>query len=307
MGKGYDEYMNSAPPARFWPGILLGLGLVVLGAAGLWLVDSGPDSPTVSRSTRPDRLSSEMGQEDSNLDQLRDTDRTELDYLAEDDEGMADSSDSADNQPTSASTATDSEMVGETAIVTAIVDGDTIKLASGVTVRYIGIDTPETTRGKDDCYGQEAVARNRALVLGKTVRLTKDVSETDRYGRLLRFVWLDARLVNEQLVAEGFAHAATFPPDVARAEEFVAAERAARSAGLGLWSACPGGATRSDYDTGIPQAATEDCPSDRPIKGNAQSEIYHLPGGRYYETTLPEECFATEADAQAAGYRRSKV
>lgn len=196
---------------------------------------------------------------------------------------------------------------GELVTVAAVVDGDTIKLTSGAVVRYIGIDTPESTGGRLDCFGAEASRRNRELVLGKTVMLTKDVSETDRYGRLLRFVWLDSQLVNDQLVREGFAHASTFPPDVVRAEQFRAAEAEARAAGRGLWRGCPGGVTRPDYDPTVPQATTRDCPVDRPIKGNAQSKIFHLPSQRYYATTRPEACFATEAEARAAGYRKARI
>lgn len=55
-----------------------------------------------------------------------------------------------------------------------------------------------------------------------------------------------------------------------------------------------------------PQAKTGDCPSDKLIKGNAQSGIYHMPGGQYYKETRPERCFANEKEAQDAGYRRSK-
>ncbi len=90
-----------------------------------------------------------------------------------------------------------------------MVDGDTIDvLMEGreYRVRYIGIDTPETvhpTRGEEP-YGREASSRNKELVSGQTVYLEKDVSETDRYGRLLRYVWLaDGSMVNATLVAEG--------------------------------------------------------------------------------------------------------
>ncbi len=57
----------------------------------------------------------------------------------------------------------------------------------------------------------------------------------------------------------------------------------------------------------VPPISAWNCPSSHPIKGNASSMIYHVPGGRYYSRTKPEECFATESAAQAAGYRRSKV
>ncbi|MSQ25898.1 MAG: nuclease [Dehalococcoidia bacterium] len=95
--------------------------------------------------------------------------------------------------------------------VTRVVDGDTIHvLADGMnyTVRYIGIDTPETVDPNQAVqpYGKEASLRNSALVASRGVYLEKDVSETDRFGRLLRYVWLDERtMVNALLVAEGYA------------------------------------------------------------------------------------------------------
>lgn len=128
-----------------------------------------------------------------------------------------------------------------TAHVAKVVDGDTIKLDSGETVRYIGVDTPETVHPTKpvQCYGKEASARNKELVADKEVVLEKDVSETDRYGRLLRYVWVDGVLINQQLVAEGYAVARSFPPDVKRQDEFRAAEAQARAADRGLWHACP--------------------------------------------------------------------
>ncbi len=134
----------------------------------------------------------------------------------------------------------------QVAQVASITDGDTIRvLIDGVNypVRYIGMDTPETHNGVE-WMGPEAAAANARLVEGRQVVLEKDVSETDRYGRLLRYVWLhDAAtwtLVNLELIREGFAQVATFPPDVKYIEPlFVPAEREARAAGLGLWSGGP--------------------------------------------------------------------
>ena len=117
-----------------------------------------------------------------------------------------------------------------------VVDGDTIVVAlggaAGTKVRLIGIDTPE----RDECLYAAATARMRALVGARSVKLVRDVSETDRYGRLLRYVYVGSAFVNATMVSEGFASAATHPPDVAHALEFIALERAARSAGRGLWS-----------------------------------------------------------------------
>ncbi len=128
----------------------------------------------------------------------------------------------------------------EIATVAAVVDGDTIKLQDGRTVRYIGIDTPETkhpTKAKQ-CFGKEASEHNKQLVFGQTVELEKDVSETDRYGRLLRYVWLNGQLVNALLVRDGYAHAASFPPDLKYQSQFATLAVEAQQAGRGLWTSC---------------------------------------------------------------------
>lgn len=135
---------------------------------------------------------------------------------------------------------------GEWALVTRVVDGDTVEvILAGRTekVRYIGVDAPESVKpgAAPECYGKESSERNRELVLGREVRLVRDVSERDRYGRLLRYVYAGEAFVNLELVREGYAHASTFPPDVAKSSEFVAAERDAKLAGHGLWSGCPKG------------------------------------------------------------------
>lgn len=129
----------------------------------------------------------------------------------------------------------------ERAIVSRIVDGDTIELADGRKVRYIGIDTPETKHPNKEveCFGEEASQYNQDLVLGQEVELEKDVSETDRYGRLLRYVWLNEVLVNKELVVAGYAQASSYPPDIARQAEFQTAQIEAQAESRGLWAACP--------------------------------------------------------------------
>lgn len=130
----------------------------------------------------------------------------------------------------------------QTFIVARVVDGDTIKLASGQTIRYIGIDTPETKdpRRGVQCYGKEAYEKNKELVEGKQVVLEKDISETDRYGRLLRYVYINGVFINDYLVREGFAHASTYPPDVKYQEQFRNAQKEARENNKGLWALCGG-------------------------------------------------------------------
>lgn len=123
------------------------------------------------------------------------------------------------------------------AIVSRVIDGDTIELDTGQVVRYIGVDTPETT-GTPECWAREAQRFNTHLVLNKEVRLEKDVSEADRYGRLLRYVYVDDIFVNAELVEEGYATVATFPPDVAYKETFRLLQEQAREKERGLWGGC---------------------------------------------------------------------
>jgi len=132
----------------------------------------------------------------------------------------------------------------EDARVVRVVDGDTLIVDRGTgdeRLRYIGIDAPESVKPNTpvEFMGHEAAVANAALVEGRTVVLERDVSERDRFGRLLRYVWLrdgDAwRLVNLELVEQGYAQAVTFPPDVRRQDVLRAAEADARAAGAGLW------------------------------------------------------------------------
>ena len=129
----------------------------------------------------------------------------------------------------------------ELVTVAEVVDGDTIRLSDGRVIRYIGIDTPETKHPQQgiECFGQAASQRNKELVVGKQVQLEKDTSETDRYGRLLRYVWLEGHLVNEQLIAEGYAVAISYPPDIKYQEQLRKAEEESRQKNLGLWAVCP--------------------------------------------------------------------
>jgi len=123
----------------------------------------------------------------------------------------------------------------DTARVIDVIDGDTIIIAGGYRVRYIGIDTPEVHPEVED-YGIEAWQANRQLVEGKDVRLEKDVSETDKYGRLLRYVWVDNTLVEAELVRQGLARAKAYPPDTKYQDYLEQLEVEARNAGRGMWA-----------------------------------------------------------------------
>ncbi len=134
---------------------------------------------------------------------------------------------------------------GEKVLVARVIDGDTIEIEGGQKVRYIGIDTPETVdpRRAVGCFGKEASDENKRLVEGKNVLLVKDVSDTDKFGRLLRYVYINtdngsAIFVNDHLVRQGFARASTYPPDVKFTDRFLQAEREAREGNRGLWQKC---------------------------------------------------------------------
>jgi len=126
----------------------------------------------------------------------------------------------------------------EAALVTRIIDGDTIEVKIGEEIyplRYIGIDTPE----QGENFAVYAANRNGELVSWKWVTLVKDESETDRYDRLLRYVFFGDIFVNYQLVKEGFAHATNYPPDESCQYEFRNAENDARSSKVGIWKPTP--------------------------------------------------------------------
>jgi micrococcal nuclease len=131
--------------------------------------------------------------------------------------------------------------------VVRVIDGDTIRVrlddpAESRTVRYIGVDTPETVAPGEpvQCFGKAASDFNRRLVAGKRVRLVLGRERRDRYGRLLAYVRLDGGpLVEDALLRGGYARTLTIPPNDDRAAHFRALERRARTTGRGLWSACP--------------------------------------------------------------------
>lgn len=135
-----------------------------------------------------------------------------------------------------------SEISEESVKVERVIDGDTLVLENGQKVRYIGIDSPETT-SKDEttnCFAELSLNKNKELVEGKMVKLEKDISETDKFDRLLRYVFVDGLFVNEYLVKEGYAKVSTFPPDVKYQEVFKNEEKTAREDNKGLWGTiCP--------------------------------------------------------------------
>lgn len=146
----------------------------------------------------------------------------------------------------------------EAATVVSVADGDTITVeldGERASVRLIGIDTPETfvTRtGYRECYGAEASAfAKETLTPGTVVYLERDITDTDRYDRLLRYVWVDAGSVgsgpagtaamfNELLVVDGYAIPYPYAPDNREQPRFEAAAEEADAENLGIWCSCGG-------------------------------------------------------------------
>jgi micrococcal nuclease len=131
------------------------------------------------------------------------------------------------------------------AVVTRVVDGDTIGVRLGGrrdTVRYIGVDTPETVKpgAPVQCFGPAASAYNHRLVDGQRVTLRLDAEARDRYGRLLAYVYRrrDGLFVNAELVRGGFARTLEIPPNTHHAGELRRLQRTARTAARGLWRTC---------------------------------------------------------------------
>ena len=160
------------------------------------------------------------------------------------------------NTPTPAPTATPSKPSPQGSLfrVTAVVDGDTIKIdwdGQITTLRLIGMDTPETKdpRKPVQCFGREASARAEELLSGGRVRIGEDPTQDtrDKYGRLLVYVYIqDGTLYNQKMIQDGYAHEYTYQVPYQLQRKFQAAERQAREQGRGFWSpsTCSGDTTQ---------------------------------------------------------------
>lgn len=207
-----------------------------------------------------------------------------------------------------------------------VVDGDTIHISyngKDEKVRFIGLDTSETKdpRKPIQCFGREASAKMTELAENKTVRLEFDKTqgERDKYGRLLAFVYgEDNKNLAYEMIRQGYGNEYTYNSNPYKYQnEFKEAARKAREENKGLWAenTCAGDATKPagtqtpksqpTPTTPAPQQSQEACV----IKGNVgrNGKIYHMPGQKYYNKTNPEAIFCSEAEAQNAGFRRSKV
>ncbi|WP_246861182.1 thermonuclease family protein [Bacillus sp. REN3] len=186
----------------------------------------------------------------------------------------------------------------EAVTVGRVVDGDTIVTTDGRKVRLIGVNTPESTT-RNETYGKEASNYTKSKLSGKKIWMQRDVSETDRYGRYLRIIWLAipandmneneirAKMFNAHLVLNGYAEPSTYPPDVKYSDFFVKFAREAREAGTGLWAYGTEGTTKGDLDSqrtanttsrqstsGSKSGATPSKPASTAPATNNQTEIF---------------------------------
>jgi micrococcal nuclease len=208
--------------------------------------------------------------------------------------------------------------------VVEVIDGDTVKIDTGEKVRYIGIDTPE----KGELFCEECKKKNEELVLGKEVGLERDISITDKYGRLLAYVWVRDLMVNSEMVRTGYAHAYTYPPDVKYSDLFVELEREARENGYGLWAEPETASSTEQTTTTIAATTTtitttttttivatttttQPQPEPQPqgqYVGSIKSDVFHYPSCFYVDRIKPENIiwFSSREDAFAHGYRPCK-
>lgn len=130
--------------------------------------------------------------------------------------------------------------------VVRVIDGDTVRVRLGNqtrTVRYIGVDTPESVKPGEpvQCFAKSASEFNRRLMSGRRVRLRFGPERFDRYGRLLAYIHIKGRerSVNAVIVARGYGRVLTIAPNTEHTGAYTRLEQRARRRGLGLWSACP--------------------------------------------------------------------
>ncbi|MBD3282597.1 MAG: hypothetical protein GF387_03280 [Candidatus Portnoybacteria bacterium] len=198
-------------------------------------------------------------------------------------------------------------------LVNYVIDGDTFKVNDDVRVRLLGIDSPE----KGECYYEESREFLIDLIEGKYVRLEKDISGKDDYGRLLRYAILvnkddeeDNILVNDRIVRLGYALAVSSPPDNRYRQLLSAAQEEALREERGLWAACDyereyEALRQKDYDP-----PNEDCIIKGNISERGYGKVYFLPGCDNYEKvkidfSRGEKYFCSEEEAIEAGFKKA--
>ncbi len=175
-------------------------------------------------------------------------------------------------------------------VVLRVIDGDTIELRGNgkivpdgavARVRLLAIDTPE----HGACFADTATARTAELLPpGSSVRIERDIQLTDRYDRYLLYVWTEQNVfVNESLVRSGHAEATLYPPNDKHWSTISRAEEAARTADIGLWSACSDATATATTPNPTPEPPSPDPGKppglpDGPPAGASDVDCSDLPG-----------------------------
>lgn len=170
----------------------------------------------------------------------------------------------------------------EAVTVSRVVDGDTVELSDGRKIRLVGVNTPESTN-KHEKYGEEASDYTKSKLEGQKVWIQKDVSDTDRYDRYLRIIWLSiptddmneseirSKMFNADLVINGYAEPSTYPPDVKYSDFFVKFAREARESSTGLWAYGENGTTKGDLDPKTTTTSSNSSSSSTSNNNNSTS------------------------------------
>lgn len=195
------------------------------------------------------------------------------------------------------------------------VDGDTIAVnyhGEEKNVRFLLVDSPETSHPRlgEQPYGREAKEYTSSIIKNANkIELEFDIGpREDKYGRLLAYVYVDGKMVQEALLKQGLARVAyVYPPNTRYIDQFNDIQKESKKQGVGIWQVenyvQEDGFNPEELDSQTETENTQSCL----IKGNISSEkIYHTPDSPWYEQTKAEVMFCTEQEAINAGFRAPK-
>ncbi len=201
-------------------------------------------------------------------------------------------------------------------VVERVIDGDTIEIENDTRIRLIGINAPD----EGECYFSEAKEFTKNLLEKKSVRLDKDISGEDEYGRLLRYVVIpsdktgtDNVIANSEIIRNGYALRVQSPPDNRYRDLFATAEEEAKREKRGMWDACQSvnteRTTTSEREIDTPPLSPE-CTIKGNISEKGYGKTYLVPGCDNYlkvkvDTRKGEQYFCNEEEAQKAGFRKA--
>ena len=196
-------------------------------------------------------------------------------------------------------------------------DGDTIWVkidGKKEKVRFVGVNTPEVAKDGNpaEFMAEEAKEFTEKNLKNKDIYLEKDISDRDKYDRLLRYIWLEKPLSNPELsdienktlngilVKEGYAYANYYKPDIKYHDYLKDLEKSAKNNKKGIWSE-----RKTNKDS---RKKDEKIDESYLIKGNKNSKVYHLPEWPSYDTVKDKNAvyFENEKEAKEAGFRPAR-